>query len=356
MKKLQLTCLSLLLLVTIMAQGQTFTFPPITTPAGCNPPDNYTLYCSFSIEKIVVSQIYSDNGVTGSFAFEVYITITNNFVGTLISTGDFYNYSPALYSSLPEVPASITNTSNIIPLASTTLGNIATSTNPTYNGSASALGLVLNGTYTDPDTLALFGYTTATLVVDAPCIGSQNLSPVVILPVIMSPLKASVTQSGVALSWTTFSEWNHAGFRIERSTDAAMWQQIDWVANTSGDRHDQATNYSCTDRFPAAGKNYYRLVQTDKDGKTFQSNTVTAYVAKEHAPQVTVYPNPAVHTLTLQTSLQEAFHYRLYTTVGTVVAEGHSTGGNASLDIKNLANGLYVLRIGDSAYPVTVYK
>ena len=52
---------------------------------------------------------------------------------------------------------------------------------------------------------------------------------------------------------------------MERSTDAANWKQIAFVAGRNG---RSTNNYSATDFTPAAGVNYYRLKQVDFDGRT----------------------------------------------------------------------------------------
>jgi len=354
MKKLYLVMA--LLIAVAMARGQTFVFTPVSTPAGCNPADSYTLYSSFTIDRIVVTQIYSDDGVNGSFAFEVYINITNVFDGNLVSTGNFYNYTPTAYSSVPNVPASITNTSNIIPLGTATIPNVATSTNPTYVGSASALGLVLNGSYSSPDTLALFGYDSATLEVNLPCIGDQVLDTMVQpLPVIMSALKGRIINDKASLYWTTYSEQNHAGFNIQRSADGKSWTQLDWLPNANNDRASLQTDYSYSDPVPLAGDNYYKLIQVDKDGRSYQSNVVWLRMDGERVKQYRVYPNPATNVLKIQGGGNQApVRYTLIDAVGTALTEGFLTNGETNIDVQQLAHGFYLLQIQDQVYPVVI--
>ncbi|PZF74869.1 T9SS type A sorting domain-containing protein [Taibaiella soli] len=353
MKKMYL----MVLLLTIMtaARGQTFIFTPLTTPAGCNPADNYTLYTSFTLDRIVVTQIYSDDGVTGSFAFEVYVNITNVFAGNLVSTGNFYNYTPTLYSTVPNVPPSITNTSNIIPLGTNTISNIPTSTNPTYVGSASALGLVLNGVYTAPDTLALFGYDSASLEVNLPCIGDQ-IPTVQPLPVTMSALQGRVVNNKVNLYWTTFSEQNHAGFKVQRSGDGKSWEQIDWLPNSKNDQTEVQTNYSYVDQLPLAGNNYYKLIQVDKDGRSTQSNVVAVKTNNERAGKYTVYPNPVKDLLKVSATTPESFSYKLINAIGMQIASGTVTNGQTNIDVHQFANGLYILQLQDQTYPVEIQR
>lgn len=346
----------LLVAMVTPARGQNFVFAPLTTPAGCSPADSYTLYPAFSLDKIVVNQIYSDDGVTGSFAFDVYVHVVNVFDGTVLSTGTFYSYTPTLYSSVPNVPPYITNTSTIVPLSTANIANIPSSTNPTYVGSASALGLVLNGSYSSPDTLALFGYDSASLEVNLPCIGDVTEGGTVQpLPVVMSALNARAVNNKMVLSWTTYSERNHAGFSIARSADARTWEQLAWLPNTKGNTEIQ-TNYTYTDQSPLNGNNYYKIIQQDNDGRTYQSNVVV--IKNSDAPDIpyTIFPNPAKDRLTVQAAASQAFHYKLSNMMGMSITEGDSAGGIKDIDVRNLSTGLYLLRVNNQVYPIEIYK
>lgn len=105
-------------------RSQSFTFPSVTTPAGCFPPDNYTLYVSMSVSEIVITQIFSDDGVTGSFAYNVYVDVATRFDGIVLSTGHFYTYTITLNSTNPAATTPITNNSSTVPLISVLYGRL----------------------------------------------------------------------------------------------------------------------------------------------------------------------------------------------------------------------------------------
>ncbi|MCF0064705.1 choice-of-anchor D domain-containing protein [Dyadobacter chenwenxiniae] len=91
------------------------------------------------------------------------------------------------------------------------------------------------------------------------------------LPVNLIEFNAVAADPVIALQWLTASETNNAGFHIERSANAANWQDIGFV---KGAGTAVTTNeYRFEDNSPMPGMNYYRLRQTDFDGKTEHSRT-----------------------------------------------------------------------------------
>lgn len=93
--------------------------------------------------------------------------------------------------------------------------------------------------------------------------------------------------NSVALNWQTANEQNNDFFTIERSQDGLNFNALSQVAskgNNSGVQH-----YQSYDENPLAGKNYYRVKQTDIDGNFTYSQTVEISVLNE---LVRVYPNP----------------------------------------------------------------
>ncbi|MBV4359199.1 T9SS type A sorting domain-containing protein [Pinibacter aurantiacus] len=335
--------------------SQSFTFPSVTTPAGCVPPDNYTLYIAISVSKVIITQIYSDDGVTGSFAYNVYINVTDRFDGSVASIGNFYTYTVTLYSTNPAATSTLTNNSSTVPLTSKTRQDVPIGTNPTFNGSASSLGLVLNGVYSSPDTLVKLGYTKASLDIDAPCIGPHTLNADgIILPVTLSELKATNNGDRVILEWATFTEINNAGFYVERSFDGRHWQSIAWVASTVNNATTK-TNYHYIDSIPLSGINFYRLTQKDIDGKTVVSNNVSVIVRNHLSQNITVTPNPAYSTITLTASNQTPFDYLLYNTAGQLIIKGNSRGNKkVILTVSNLPEGLYLLKTDSGVHKLTI--
>ena len=97
---------------------------------------------------------------------------------------------------------------------------------------------------------------------------SPNISA---LPVELLSFSATAQSDGILLNWTTASERNSDHFNVEHRTDNPTFASIGELpaaGNSSAVLH-----YALLHRAPAAGINYYRLVQVDKDGTTERSWT-----------------------------------------------------------------------------------
>lgn len=85
------------------------------------------------------------------------------------------------------------------------------------------------------------------------------------LPVTLSSFNATLNNSKVVIEWKTSLELNNKHFTLEKSTDGTNFEFFQQV-NSAGNSNDPH-NYSAIDHTPADGINYYRLSQTDIDGK-----------------------------------------------------------------------------------------
>ena len=170
---------------------------------------------------------------------------------------------------------------------------------------------------------------------------------VVTLPVKLTSFEANLqNQKQVNLAWKTASESNNAYFTVSKSVDGKIFNSL---INTPSKGDGGA--YATIDFEPFAGLSYYKLSQTDKDGKTEELAIKTMMVANFNQVGLSIYPNPVVNGLiniTYQTlsGLQEVVIYDLG---GKKILSDkvNFINGNASYKIKeNLAKGIYRLNIG----------
>ena len=98
------------------------------------------------------------------------------------------------------------------------------------------------------------------------------------VPVELVNFKAKAVNKTAVLTWQTASERNNQGFTIERSNDGTTYTTIGQVKGngTTNTPHD----YIFTDKDPSVNTNYYRLRQTDFDGKETVSPVVTVIFGK----------------------------------------------------------------------------
>jgi hypothetical protein len=95
-----------------------------------------------------------------------------------------------------------------------------------------------------------------------------------VLPIELVEFKGESNGSFNKLSWTTASETNNDYFELEWSTDAASWETIHQIEGTNSDANQYYQHHHST----STSSNYYRLKQTDYDGKYKLSRII--YVEK----------------------------------------------------------------------------
>jgi hypothetical protein len=118
-------------------------------------------------------------------------------------------------------------------------------------------------------------------------LGYQN----VILPVELYTFSGYLENGVVQLSWTTLSEENNDYFAIERSGTELHFDSIGFVSGSGESK--VKLNYRFADHNPLEGVSYYRLKQTDFDGKATYSKIIIIQSHFEE-PVLSVYPNPAL--------------------------------------------------------------
>jgi len=96
------------------------------------------------------------------------------------------------------------------------------------------------------------------------------------LPISLLYFKAEAKQEIVDLFWMTSTEINNDYFSIERSENGESFHVISDVKGAGNSSTNQ--NYSCSDIIPLHGTSYYRLKQTDYDGKFSYSPIVAIRV------------------------------------------------------------------------------
>lgn len=330
--------------------AQTFIFPVVNTPASCV--DSYALRTGIKVMGVQLNNIYYDDGTNGSFGFEMVLRYGNIFEGNVVSMGNFYTYKATLYTTAPQVSGPIANNGGNIPLVTDTSSNVTLNNNPSYNGSASALGLTTGVLYTSQSIIDIFGYDSATLEINLPCIsdtvlpgmvGTLNGAP---LAVTLSGLNAVQKGHIVVLSWNTFSEKDNAGFRVERSSDGKNWLAINYIKSMARNGNSNAKlSYEWIDNTPFEGDNYYRVLEIDQNNTTKASAVTKVNYRVTNNLVPAIYPNPARGYITISNLNNENIYYELLSSSGRLVKSGYLA--NSLLDVSDVVNGFYVLKTAE---------
>jgi hypothetical protein len=166
-----------------------------------------------------------------------------------------------------------------------------------------------------------------------------------ILPVEISSFTAVKKANRAGLEWTTVNEMNNRGFKIEHSTDGKNWMQIGFVQSKSPlETSTEKINYSFSDNAPSNGINYYRLVQTDFDGKEKVSEVKTVSFGKDDANSIKVFPNPVAGDLHIE-GLTSGMHIKLVDARGSVLSRFTAASSTAEvIPTGKLNKGVYFVQ------------
>jgi hypothetical protein len=196
-------------------------------------------------------------------------------------------------------------------------------------GAAGLTGVAANGTLNNSVGITAFAdnrpYTLATI---------DAINP---LPIELLYFDAVLEDDGVHLSWETASEVNNDYFTIEKSVDGTNWEIFETVKGAGNSSF--AIPYHRLDRKPYYGLSYYRLKQTDFDGKFEYFGPISIV----NEPKFVVYPNPANDLVNIVSSF-ENLPLKVLNSLGeeifvSVVAEN----GKLTFSTSELANGIYYI-------------
>lgn len=168
------------------------------------------------------------------------------------------------------------------------------------------------------------------------------------LPVEFSYFNATSSEQSVALEWHTAIEINNDYFTIQRSADGITFNDIGKIAGSGTSKVPR--EYTYTDHQPVPGRSYYRIKQTDLDGRYKFSEMRKVEMTINSNLSFTIYPNPTTDRFTITSTSQG-------TTISNVVVLDRSgiaieierteilSPYARSFDMTSLASGVYIARV-----------
>ena len=164
------------------------------------------------------------------------------------------------------------------------------------------------------------------------------------LPIELLSFTGSPEENSVRLNWETSAEINNDFFTVEKSNGNGEFFEIG-ILNGAGNSTTK-NEYKLSDSHPFSGINYYRLKQTDFDGKSTYSDVV-AVDFKKGLTNFSVFPNPAFENAFLINEKENEAEVFIRTVSGKLVNHLASTGKNktTTLSLSDLPQGIYVLEI-----------
>jgi len=168
---------------------------------------------------------------------------------------------------------------------------------------------------------------------------------VIPLPIELLAINAKTKKDGILIDWSTTTEINNNYFTIERSFDGRNFQAIAIIPGNG--TTTEISNYAFLDDNPEIGLNYYRLKQTDFDGKYSYSKVVSA--AFERGIGIQVFPTIVEDILTIQRTKEYNWESSIiiYSITGrvfknTIIADDEFT---KDISLASLVPGIYFVSI-----------
>ena len=159
------------------------------------------------------------------------------------------------------------------------------------------------------------------------------------LPIELLSFDVEAVGRTVVVNWVTLTEKNNDYFTIERSVDGINFTPVGKVFSEGNSLNEVA--YSFTDSKALSGVSYYRLTQTDFDGRseTFEIRAVSV----ELGGFSNIYPNPTSGEVYVSSAKNDIKSISIYSLLGDLVLTKTLNGENTKLDVSNLASGVYTV-------------
>jgi hypothetical protein len=267
------------------------------------------------------------------------------------SLGDLFFYEGNLFLTISDSDAALAEVNILDPSKSTFYMNLGDSSfygaftiqYDTY----SDVYLLAPGTQNINSTLYKLNLSTKTL--SGPiCIypfvitGAASIYSYTSLPLTLLSFTSTLINKTVQLQWQTTSEINSSYFLIERSSDGINFSTIGKVS--AAGNSNSLKQYSFVDLSPLR-VNYYRLKETDLDGKYTYSKIVTAKMQDENALNVIQDPVQDVLQLQINASSAQASHLTIFDLTGKRIKVFNSQNGVQNIDVSLLAAGTYFIQL-----------
>ena len=176
------------------------------------------------------------------------------------------------------------------------------------------------------------------------------------LPIELVSYEGEVQTEGNYLKWITATEINNDYFTLESSTDLTNFEYLATIAGSGNTNVDQSYDY--LDRNAPSGTSYYKLSQTDYDGTTVVVGIVELTRGEYQFDITNIAPNPVMDVINvfISSNVQANVQISVVNALGQVlIAQDINLDFDITqhtLDLVDLATGVYVLQIVNNDYVV----
>jgi hypothetical protein len=162
------------------------------------------------------------------------------------------------------------------------------------------------------------------------------------LPVEMTNFSGYFSNSRVMLQWATATENNNSHFEVEKSQNGVEFSRLDivWGVGNSQIEH----SYQTEDEKPFYPITYYRLRQTDLDGRYAHSPVISVRTGASPV-LLKAYPNPFFENLHIETSTN--LELQIIDANGQILWRHPATPNALEVNLSHIPTGVYQLLLLD---------
>jgi hypothetical protein len=176
-----------------------------------------------------------------------------------------------------------------------------------------------------------------------------------LLPVVITKFDGETIKNVHHLTWETSTEIENRGFDVERSADGRSFSSIGFVPTKSANGNSASVlSYNFEDSRPLPGISYFRLKQTDINGRSNYSKVLMLQTAVGNDMQYSlVYPNPVGSQLNMIVLAPKAtrINVQIVDFVGRAVRtqsfDVKRGSNNIQMNVGNLNSGQYMVKCVD---------
>jgi hypothetical protein len=192
-------------------------------------------------------------------------------------------------------------------------------------------------------TAGAIGFSTGVLYKD-PLYFDASFAP---LPIELLSFTAKAKDFHIQLDWVTTTEINNDYFNVEYSIDGINFTSISKISGAGNS--NLTLNYSEVHTPLLDGVLYYRLKQTDYDGKTSYSDIEAVAFYKRNDFILDIYPNPFSVQTTFHTSENLTGAILTVYNSGKIVKQIKNISGQTfTFQRENLSSGLYFISLSQN--------
>jgi hypothetical protein len=148
-----------------------------------------------------------------------------------------------------------------------------------------------------------------------------------------------VNNNTVVLNWKSLQSANSNGYEVQRSADGISWATVHFSLKKTG---ELSTTYTYSEDDLPNGTQYYRIRETDNNGKVTYSAIEKVNAASDAA--IRIWPNPVQDKLQVQSAgnISQLFVYDLS---GRILNASDIKNGINAVAVNTLQPGTYIVQV-----------